>query len=80
MKPHTHPTITKTFIQLKDGSSYIKYWFYPRTTLILEGDSKNWESSKNQPSYVWSQLVYSLTKEIEKQDEKSKINISYWDK
>lgn len=43
MKRFTHPTLTRTHIRFKDGSSYSKYWRYLRATLILEGDQKKWE-------------------------------------
>ncbi len=50
MKVYTHPSIANTLIQRKDGSSYIKHWSYLRPTLILEVDSKKWETSPKRHS------------------------------
>ena len=38
MKKQTHPKTTKTLIQTKDGSTYIKEWLFFRNVLSLEVD------------------------------------------
>lgn len=38
MKKQTHPYLTKTLVQTKDGSAYIKRWLFFRGTLPLEID------------------------------------------
>jgi ribosomal protein L31 len=38
MKLQTHPKITKTLIQMKDGSTYTKRWLFFRNVLSLEVD------------------------------------------
>ena len=48
MKSYTHPSVTHTLLIQKDGSSFNKYWLYPRATVSLETSdtSKQWESNK----------------------------------
>ena len=38
MKKQTHPILTKTLIQMKDGSTYVKSWLFFRPILSLEID------------------------------------------
>jgi len=38
MKKQIHPKTTKTLIQMKDGSTYIKRWLFFRNVLSLEVD------------------------------------------
>jgi len=38
MKKQTHPKLTTTLIQTKDGSTYLKRWLFFRNVLSLEVD------------------------------------------
>lgn len=76
MKAFTHPPVSQTTIHLKDGSSYGKYWSYLRPTLVLEVDSKEWESTRvrNVAKTTWFDLVTSTNRIV---SDKKKV-LPFW--
>ncbi len=76
MKFYTHPAISPTLIQSKDGSTYTKYWRYLRPTLVLEGDTKIWEQKQNRQS-IKEKINQNINFNLKSQTIKGLSN-TYW--